>query len=83
MLIGEPNVARGRWNLGKVTEVYPSKDGLVRVVQVKTEDGLYTRQIHRLCLLEKAPETNDGTVTNQITQDGWPGGSVSAKIELA
>ena len=69
--------------LGKVTEVYPSKDGLVRVMQVKTEDGLYTRPIHRLCLLEKAPETNDGTVTNQIAQDGWSGRGVSAKIELA
>ena len=41
VLIGKPNVARGRWNLGKVTEVYPSKDELVRVVQVKTEDGLF------------------------------------------
>ena len=82
VLIGEPNVARGRWNLGKVTEVYPSKDGLVRVVQVKTEDGLYTRPIHRLCLLEKAPETNDGMVTNQIAQDGWSGGSVSANLKI-
>ena len=46
VLIGEPNVTRGRWNLGKVMETHPSKDGLVRVVQVKTEDGLYARPIH-------------------------------------
>ena len=65
MLIGEPNVTRGRWNLGKVTEAHPSKDGLVRVVQVRTEDGLYTRPIHRLCLLEKAPELSEEEVTNQ------------------
>ena len=34
----------------------PDKDKSVRVVQVKTEEILNTRRIHRLCLLEETKE---------------------------
>lgn len=40
-----------QWPLGLVTEVYPAKDGVVRVVQVRTKTGTYTRPITRLCPL--------------------------------
>ena len=52
VLIADPNLARGKWHTGTVCEVHPSKDKMVRQVQVKTEDGVYKRPIHRLCLLE-------------------------------
>ena len=39
VLIADPNLARGKWHMGKVSEVYPSQDKLVRVVQMKTKDG--------------------------------------------
>ena len=61
MLIADPNLARGKWHTGKVSEVHPSQDKLVRVVQVKTKDGAYTRPIHRLCLLESAEDQQEVT----------------------
>ncbi|XP_045026268.1 uncharacterized protein LOC116917407 [Daphnia magna] len=54
VLLLDPNLPRGLWKIGHVNQVYPGGDGLVRVVKVKTEDGEYTRAIHRLSLLEKA-----------------------------
>ena len=37
----EPNVSRGMWQIGRVIEVYPGKDGRVQSVQVKTKSGNY------------------------------------------
>ena len=39
------------WVLGRVTEVFPGNDGLVRVVNVKTKSGVYKRPVHKLSLL--------------------------------
>jgi hypothetical protein len=39
VLIVENNVPRGKWNLGRVVEVFPGKDGIVRkVALIKDED---------------------------------------------
>ena len=54
----DPNQPRGQWKIGHVSQVYPGDDGLVRVVKVQTEDGVYSRAIHRLCLLERAPRSS-------------------------
>ena len=35
----------GQWPLGRVTEVHPGRDGLVRTATVKTEHGAYVRPI--------------------------------------
>ena len=41
-----------KWPLARVTEVYPGKDDVVRVVQVKTSTGTYTRPVSKIaCLL--------------------------------
>lgn len=39
------------WELGRVIECFPDQHGLVRVVKVKTAKSIYTRAIHKLCLL--------------------------------
>ena len=44
--------ARGQWPLGRIVQCYPSNDGRVRAVQVKTARGLFTRPIVKLCHLE-------------------------------
>ena len=43
---------RGKWPLGRITKVLPSSDDVVRVVEVKTKDGIYTRPVTKLCKLE-------------------------------
>ena len=45
---------RGFWNLALVDEVYPSSDGLVRSVAVKTAKKSYDRPVNKLVLLEGA-----------------------------
>ena len=40
-----------KWELGRVTSVYPDAKGYVRVVDVKTISGNYKRPIVRLCRL--------------------------------
>ncbi|KAK4013289.1 hypothetical protein OUZ56_025523 [Daphnia magna] len=43
---------RRQLNLGRVTKTYPGADGLVRIVDVQYERGLFRRGIGRLALLE-------------------------------
>ena len=51
VLMVEPNASRGEWPLGRVIEVLPGADGLVRVVKVKAKGKVYVRPVHRLCPL--------------------------------
>ena len=48
VMMVEPDANRGDWPLGRVTEVYPGEDGLVRVVRVKSRNNEYVRPIHRI-----------------------------------
>ena len=52
MLMVEPDASRGDWPLGRVTEVYPGEDGLVRVIRVKSRNNEYvsiiTARMHQL-----------------------------------
>ena len=52
VLIREDGLVPTKWPLARVTEVYPGKDDVVRVVQVKTSTGTYTRPVSKIaCLL--------------------------------
>ena len=51
VLIVENNVPRGKWILGRVLEVFPGKDGIVRNVRLKTENGELKRSIQKCCIL--------------------------------
>lgn len=55
VLLREDDTTRNQWPLARVTETYPSKDGLIRKVQIMTaRDGQhkkYDRPIHKLVLL--------------------------------
>jgi hypothetical protein len=47
-LVIDPGVARRNWKLGKVEDVYPGKDKMVRGVDVKEGGKVYRRAIRRL-----------------------------------
>ena len=52
VLIQEDSLVPTKWPLARVTEVYPGKDNIVRVVQVKTSAGTYTRLESKIaCIL--------------------------------
>ena len=52
VLVLSPDNARGKWPLGRIVEVFPGKDSLVRVARVKIGEQSYLRPISKLCPLE-------------------------------
>ena len=46
-----PETTRGHWPLGRVEEIFPGKDGYVRIVRIRLPGKSYIRPIHRLCKL--------------------------------
>ena len=54
--------------MGRVVEVYPSEDGLVRSISVKTGKSTYKRPIHKVVLL-MATEKEDEQ-ENKAHRDG-------------
>ncbi|KAF8786850.1 hypothetical protein HNY73_008509 [Argiope bruennichi] len=64
VLVECDNKRKVLWPLAKVTEIYPGKDGNVRVVRVKTASGELVRPIKKIFPLEipssmKSDEKNE------------------------
>lgn len=57
VLIKEDNVPPLKWPLARIVDVMPGADGRVRVVKVRTRDGLYARSITKLCPLPYLDKT--------------------------
>ena len=36
------------WNIGRISKVFPGDDKIVRVAEVRTANGVYTRPVHKL-----------------------------------
>ena len=51
VILKEDNLVTTKWPLARVLATYPGKDGLVRVVTVKTTTGIYKRPIVKIALL--------------------------------
>lgn len=56
VIIREDNLAPSHWRLGRVIEIFPSKDGFVRAVRLRTQQGEYIRPITKLGLLIPSDE---------------------------
>lgn len=52
MLIGNDCTKRMEWPLGRVVEVFPGKNGIVRVVRLLTAKGRLVRPVQKLYYLE-------------------------------
>lgn len=51
VLVVDERYPPSKWPLGRVCELHPGKDGLVRVVTVRTQVSTLKRPIAKLCLL--------------------------------
>lgn len=51
VLVVDPDLPRGVWPMGRVTKVYPGKDGVVRVADVATKGGTLKRPTRKLAVL--------------------------------
>jgi hypothetical protein len=54
VLVTEENTTRPSWPLGRVIEVIPGRDNLIRTVKVKTKKGVLVRPVQRLHVLERS-----------------------------
>ncbi|XP_055951606.1 uncharacterized protein LOC129987677 [Argiope bruennichi] len=52
VIVEVTNQKRLNWPLGKITEIFPGKDGSVRLVKIKTKNGEFLRPVQRLYALE-------------------------------
>lgn len=44
ILIGEDNTPRQTWKMGRITELFPGRDGLIRSCTVRTPTGSLLRR---------------------------------------
>lgn len=51
VLIKEDNLPPLQWKRGRLIKLLPGKDGVVRVVEVKTQNGVLMRPVSKLCRL--------------------------------
>ena len=54
VIVKEDNLARVKSSLGRITDVLPSEDGIVRVVRVQTAEGEYGRPTVKIIPLERS-----------------------------
>ena len=52
VLVADDDTRRGKWPLARITRTMPGGDGIVRVVELKTKDGVYTRPVVKVRRLE-------------------------------
>lgn len=51
VLVKEENLPALKWRLGRIAELLPGRDGVVRVVKLKTSTGTMTRPVVKICRL--------------------------------
>ena len=70
VLLTEQHQPRREWTTGTVTETYPGKDDLVRVVKIRTASGEFKRAVHQLCLLEAVDAKTEDPASLVSGEDG-------------
>ena len=53
VIIKSKDVPRSHWPLGRILDIYPGSDGVVRSVKIKTPNGELIRPSRSICVLEK------------------------------
>ena len=53
VLMADRKTPRGYWPKALAKQTFPDSEGLVRQVVIRTADGVYRRDVRKLCLLEE------------------------------
>ena len=56
VIVSNDGISRTRWPLGRVIEVHPGDDNLVRTANIKTSKGIIQRDVRKLCIIEGTDE---------------------------
>jgi hypothetical protein len=64
VIVVDDLLPRNFWPKGIIEELFPGKDGIVRVVTVRTTTGTYRRPVSKICVLDvKKGEDSDSEPT--------------------
>lgn len=66
VLIGSDNKKRYQWPMGRVLEIMPSSDGIVRMAKIKTKTGCINRPLPKLYPLEMSQSNSRPEVHDEI-----------------
>jgi len=58
VLVKSKNTSPTKWPLGRIKETHPGVDGKVRVISIKTQNGVIKTPIHKICQLKTNKEEN-------------------------
>lgn len=56
VLVREDNLPACQWKIGRIQEIHPGKDGLIRVATIRTAHDILKRPIVKLCLFPTVSE---------------------------
>ena len=84
VLVRESGLPRLQWPLGRVTKLFPGKDGKVRSVEVKTSKGIIVRSVQLLHDLEISQNNahEEGTSLSEGNHDIDDSNSASVSGEI-
>ncbi|XP_026316034.1 uncharacterized protein LOC113227357 [Hyposmocoma kahamanoa] len=68
VLVKENNLPPGKWAMGRVIELHPGSDGLVRVTTIKTQTGVMKRPIVKLSPLPLETDTSHEMKTTSSSE---------------
>ena len=57
VIIADDQAKRDEWLVGRVVEVHPGRDGVVRSATVEVNGSRYHRPVAKLCLLEEEAQS--------------------------
>lgn len=71
VLLKENHLPSNKWSLGRIVQVHPGHDNIVRVVTVKTSTGEIKRSVTKLCplpanYLKKYKCIIEGTIPQRV-----------------
>ena len=69
VVLKEDNLPPLRWKLGRITALHPGKDGISRVLSIKTSEGVVQRPAAKVCIL---PMDEGGGDSNGLTETRSP-----------
>lgn len=81
VIIHDANLPAGKWALARVIDLHPGKDGLVRVVTVKTKNGVIKRPITKLTVLPVDSKADYQPVSHTNRQQPSAAGSNQTQVK--
>lgn len=58
VIVKDENLPPRIWPMGRIVNVYPGKDDIVRVVDVKMKNGTFRRALNKICILPLEENTD-------------------------